>query len=81
MPIRTITDEAGLRPWLPSDYSATGWDAAAVDAALTDGHDPRLIAAEIWEEYAGTLPEEHGEDAAVKKWTNLDTTVQSLDTP
>ena len=75
MPIRTITNEAGLRPWLPSDYSATGWTAADVDAALTAGNDPRMIAAEIWEEYAGTL-DETGDNRPVQKWTNLDTSVE-----
>lgn len=76
MPIRPIIDAAGLKPWLPSDYSATGWDDSLIDAALVDGNDPRAIAAEIWEDYAATLPAEIGEDAAVKKWTNLDVSVE-----
>lgn len=78
MPIRTIETAAALKPWLPSDYSATGWDDTQIDAALAEGNDPRLIAAEIWEEYALSLPttEADGSDRTVKGWTNIDVSVE-----
>jgi hypothetical protein len=73
MAIRTITTTAQLKPWLPSDYSATGWDDAQIQTALDGGNDPRLIAAEIWEEYAQSLPEETGANRQVQSWQNMDT--------
>ena len=77
MSIRTIATAADLAAWLPTDYSGTGWDAAAIDAALLAGNDPRLIAAEVWEEYALTLPTEaDGSDKTVSKWTNIDVSVE-----
>ena len=77
MPIRTIATAADLASWLPSDYSMTGWTAAAIDTALLAGNDPRLIAAEVWEEYALQLPTEaDGSDKTVSKWTNIDVSVE-----
>lgn len=76
MPIRTIETVEALKPWLPSDYLSTGWDDAQLQAALDDGHDPRLIAAEVWEEYANSLPEETGSNRPVKGWQNLDVSVE-----
>ena len=77
MPIRTIDTTAALKPWLPSDYSSTGWDDVQIQAALDAGNDPRLIAAEVWEEYALALPTNtDGSDSTVSKWTNLDVSVE-----
>lgn len=78
MPIRPITTTAELAPWLPSDYSATGWTPGQIQTALDAGNDPRLIAAEVWEEYALSLPttEEDGGERTVKGWTNIDVSVE-----
>src|ERR1051326_8468230 len=75
MTIRQITTEADMKAWLPSDYSSAGGAPADIDQALTDGHDPRMIAAEVWEEYAGTI-DETGDARPVQSWTNLDTSVE-----
>ncbi len=76
MSLRTITTTDQLKPWLPSDYSGTGWTDTDIAAALASGDDPRLIAAEIWEEYAGTLPEETGDSRPVTRVSNLDVQVE-----
>lgn len=77
MPIRPIDTVAALKPWLPSDYSATGWTDALLQQALDDGHDPRLIAAEVWEDFALTLSADvTAAESAVKSWTNLDVSVE-----
>lgn len=52
MPIRKITTTEELRPWLPSVTAP--WSNEQIQAALDEGYHPRLIAAEIWEEWALT---------------------------
>lgn len=78
MTIRTIATAVDLAPWLPTDYiTATGWSNTEINDALAAGNDPRLIAAEIWEEYALSLPTEaDGSDKTVAKWTNIDVSVE-----
>ncbi|HET7590805.1 MAG TPA: hypothetical protein VFK14_11560 [Solirubrobacterales bacterium] len=74
MTIRSITKTADLKPWLPSDYSATGWDDTQIQAALDAGHHPRLIAAEIWDDFALTVDDaaETSGEKVVESWKNVD---------
>lgn len=77
MTIRSITTVAALAPWLPPDYTGTGWDDQQLQAALDEGHHPRLIAAEVWSDYALTLAADaapQGEQV-VRSWQNLDVAV------
>lgn len=77
MPIRDITIEI-LEKWLPPTYATkTTWTKAQVQKALNDGHHPRVIAAEVWDEFALTLsPNATAEgEKVVASWQNVDVSV------